>query len=247
MNEIKKEVTRSEIAKQYWKELKIPFIVAALYVGALLFASQFNTKNDTLETVLKYVGLFFGSLWFVGGFTGGWERVRHKLEQKKSLDSTETRLEAVAKKLDEQTDLLNKRVNHLLGHLTGGDSFIYFELQEQFGTNYLFEIKAFLKGEYPLSDVVVTIVGDNIPLTEGYVSHITVGRLTHSLSLNFNAQGAGHFHYVIKTNSGSWIQRINYNRIEDVDNIKLISIKTFVLRGDSMVYQDEHIRAIFDM
>jgi len=230
----KVKVSNSEITKQYWKEARWPILVALLYIVSLVIADlwKVKTENETLKNILKYIALFFPAVFFVGSWTGAWVRIKKDLRNKKTGDESLGRLEEVANKLDIQSKALEEKTNHLLGHLTGADSYCFYEVFDC-NEKYEFYVEPELRGVYNLKYVRVIFMNF---FTKNHTKAIDIPEL-HSLNsssygfrMKVDLEDEGVDRSVIIMfygSNGYWTQNLTF--VREKDNI---TVHTVVVRRE---------------
>ncbi|WP_331692594.1 hypothetical protein [Pandoraea sputorum] len=136
------------ILKEFW----LPFLLA-VGIGFC------GVSADQLRSVQGY---FFGFL-MLAWFTGQIVRITREIERKDSVAATLDRLSNLSAKLDKQLEMIS-------GHATGGKSFIrvhpYFHEEAGF-----ISIASSVEGEYPVRNVDLTVQDLDVELPYTTMKH----------------------------------------------------------------------------
>ncbi|MDU9028689.1 hypothetical protein [Pseudomonas mediterranea] len=100
-------------ALQLVKEFRIPFVVATAWTTYAVWGPEVSFKS--------FISTFGTSFFLASWMTGQIFRVRKQAGVENSLSQVQSRIELVTEQLEKQT-------KQLIGHVTGGDSFVYFKV-----------------------------------------------------------------------------------------------------------------------
>lgn len=134
--------------KQLFIEFWVP-VVGAVVWTFLHWYSGTGATSGWQKTTLGLVGAFAPAFFFFSFLTGQWFRVRKQQKVEGGLVSVETRLQGLLNTLEERT-------SELTGHLTGGDSYCYF--QPIIGAEGILNLMAINGGRFRLEEIHARIV-----------------------------------------------------------------------------------------
>lgn len=194
-----------KILRQLFREFRAPLAIATLWtVYNLDLASQPFGKWLYSSSIDKWFVTFFAiSFWFAQ-----WNRVKKQVRVEEGLTGIEG-------KVAEMLDSLETKTNHLLSHITGGDSFCY--AYPQFIGPNVAQWIFIHSGKFPLYDVKVRVCdlrisGPNM----GYT--LDLGTLFPGRALSNGSLTAGildrapvqAFNLFFVARNGSWTQEIRW-------------------------------------
>jgi len=147
------DVRPRSVFEQLALELWIAAVIATIYTPLSIHYSYVSKQDGNL--IFFGIQEFLKAFFFAGIFTGHYIRVNKALRTDHNFKKAENKMLNVSKQLEEQSNKLEERTNQILGHLTGGDSFCYYSIEEVKGDEVILEPS--LKGNYALTNITCSI------------------------------------------------------------------------------------------
>jgi hypothetical protein len=223
-------VPSNSVWSQLGLELWLGFIAAAIWTPFYVYYT-YVSKND--GNIWFYsIQAFFSAFFFFSVFTGHYIRVNKQLKTDYNFSKAENKLEKLSDQLEKQT-------NNLLNHLTGGDSFCFFEVYDLRG-DFVFYAEPRLAGKYNLYGVSVVFVNVNesMQAVQKDISELTqvnAGKFAFDFKLPIPDDKMIKFVFAtFYARNGVWNQQIDFMRDGHV-----IRIGTTVRKQEFSMLDDE--------
>lgn len=136
-----------KIFKQIVKEFWIPLLLSIAWVLYNIYGSE----SSELWNVQKVVNTFGPTFFLLSWLTGQFFRVKKQTKVEDSFVTMESRFKELLNEVD-------KRTNQMIGHISGGNSFPYFQIGMLESNSNAGVLMAIHEGEHPLYDVNARIV-----------------------------------------------------------------------------------------
>lgn len=227
--------TKNEIGKQLWKEFWLPITIAIIWLGTNMIFSLSKTDSEAI----KYINVFGTGFFFFSYLTGHYNRVKKQLTVEKNLNTVERNIIHLTEQLDKKTD-------HLINYMTGGDSYFYYVLDHNIAPDNFFKLKVVYVGDYPLNDVGIWFPFKDTNFEEHKIelksiNMESVGRAGCDLKLQFNDTNSCMTSIIFNANNKSWVQ-ILYVDKKDFD----ISVRSEIYIDKNLIHQETYPSFVYD-
>jgi hypothetical protein len=156
-----------KIFKQLVKEFWIPLLLSIAWVSYNVFGSEASSEWNTQKIVNVFGPTFFLLSWLTGQFF----RVKKQTRVEDSFGAMENRFEELLSEIESKT-------NQMIGHISGGNSFPYFQIGMINDATNTGVLMAIHEGEHPLYDVNARIV--DLQKFEQVKNNISLANMSHS-------------------------------------------------------------------
>lgn len=136
-----------KIFKQIIKEFWLPLLLSIAWV----LYNIYETEDNKTWSVQKVVNVFGPTFFLLSWLTGQFFRVKKQTKVEDSFGTMEARFKELLSEVESKT-------NEMIGHISGGNSFPYFQIGTISNSTNLGLLMAIHKGEHPLYDVNARIV-----------------------------------------------------------------------------------------
>jgi hypothetical protein len=133
-----------KIVKQLFKEFWFPLTLSSIWV---LYNICGGDSSQKWENVQKNISIFGGSFFLFSWLLSQFFRVQKQIKVDDNFKALDIRFEESLKKFDE-----------IIAHISGGDSFPYFQISMINNETNVGLLMAIHEGEHPLYDVTARIV-----------------------------------------------------------------------------------------
>ncbi len=156
-----------KIFKQLIKEFWVPLLLSIAWVSYNIFGSEASDEWNTQKVVNVFGPTFFLLSWLTGQFF----RVKKQTRVEDSFSTMEARFEELLTEIERKT-------NEMIGHISGGNSFPYFQIGMIDSTTNTGVLMAIHEGEHPLYDVTARIV--DLQKFEQIKNNISLANMSYS-------------------------------------------------------------------
>jgi hypothetical protein len=132
-----------QIAKEFW----VPLFLSIAWVLYNIYGDGTSEK----WSIPKVVNVFGPTFFLLSWLTGQFFRVKKQTKVEDSFGTMETRFKELLSELENRT-------NQMVGHISGGNSFPYFQIGMLNSNTNAGVLMAIHQGEHPLYDVNARIV-----------------------------------------------------------------------------------------
>jgi hypothetical protein len=209
--------TFKQIVKEFW----IPLLLSIAWV----LYNIYGNESSEIWNIQKVVNIFGPTFFLLSWVTGQFFRVKKQTKVEDSFVVIETRFNELFTEVE-------KRTKDMIGHISGGNSFPYFQISSLDNNSNTGILVAIHEGEYPLYDVHARIVDlqkfdqvkDNFSLTSiGYCdTHVSVGNMIPShVSMiqqqwKIENEPTQSYNIFFTARNGSFNQQIRLNKINGI-------------------------------
>jgi hypothetical protein len=216
-----------KILVQIFKEFSIPLLLSILWVLYNIYGGE--KKNDW--NIQKIVNVFGPTFFLLSWLTGQFFRVRKQTKIEDSFGTMETRFKELLDKVEAKTE-------EMIGHISGGNSFPWFQITMINNNNNEGVLMAIHEGLHPLYDVSARIVDmqklnevkNNISLAtlEYTDKNINVGNMipSHANMIQqwkLESEPEKSYNIFITARNGSFLQQL---RLKKINGVWLSATKT---------------------
>ncbi len=156
-----------KIFKQLVKEFWIPLLLSVVWVSYNIFGSDASDEWN----VQKIVNVFGPTFFLLSWLTGQFFRVKKQTRVEDSFGTMEARFKELLNEVENKT-------NEMIAHISGGNSFPYFQIGMIDNNTNTGVLMAIHEGDHPLYDVNARIV--DLQKFEQIKNNISLASMSHS-------------------------------------------------------------------
>lgn len=216
-----------KIIRQLIKEFWFPLLGAIAWT---IYALNGNDNVEQTKQIKDYITIFGPSFFLISWLTGQFFRVKKQVNVESNLDSIESRVKELLVQLEEHSE-------NLVGHLTGGDSYLYLKPYSAFewkDGETVFMAAFVLEGRYELREIKIKFINGWVNWIDGEqtfknVNSKTIGRTFTQIKSLGPGSKAARFQIVFYANTGSWYQDLAISR--NGNSFNVVSKVTPAVKG----------------